>query len=115
MNNRLLLMVNPKNMLLVEPQILMILIPIQLLAYLILCLYHIIKDSKDDNGIVHTNTTSNTLIYLFLLFQCYVAMMYGIAALMILVIITTMLLLLYCGKKKHSNSLSKILHSDHLL
>lgn len=80
MNNRLFLMVNPKNMLLVEPQILMILIPIHVLAYLILCLYHIIKDSNDDNGVVHKNTTLNTLIYLFILFQCYVAIMYSIGS-----------------------------------
>jgi hypothetical protein len=83
MNNRLLLMVNPKNILLVEPQILLILIPIHVLAYLILCLYHIIQEDIVNPGIIHTNATLNTLTYLFLLFQCYVAIMYSIGSLSI--------------------------------
>jgi hypothetical protein len=83
MNNRLLLMVNPNNILLVEPQILMILIPIHVLTYLVVCLYQIIKDDSLNPGIIHTNATLNTLTYLFLLFQCYVAIMYSIGSLSI--------------------------------
>lgn len=80
LNNRLLLMVNPDNILLIEPQILLLLIPIHILTYLIICLYKIIKDDAVNPGIVHTNATVNTLIYLFLLFQCYVAIMYSIGS-----------------------------------
>ena len=82
-NNRLLLMVNPDNILLIEPQILLLLIPFHILSYLIVCLYKIIKDDAINPGIVHINATVNTLIYLFLLFQCYVAIMYSLGSLSI--------------------------------
>lgn len=80
LNNRLLLMVNPDNILLIEPQILLLLIPIHILTYLIICLSKIIKDDAVNPGIVHTNATVNTLIYLFLLFQCYVAIVYSLGS-----------------------------------
>ena len=80
LNNRVLLMVNPDNLLLIEPQILMLLIPVHILTYLIVCLYMIIKDDAENPGIIHTNSTVNTLIYLFLLFQCYVAIMYSLGS-----------------------------------
>ncbi|MDP3394221.1 hypothetical protein [Sediminibacterium sp.] len=79
MNNRLLLIANPENVLLIAPQILMILIPTHILTYLIVCLYKIIKEDAVNPGIVHKNATTNTLIYLFLLFQCYVAIMYSLS------------------------------------
>jgi len=78
MNNRLLVLSNPDNLLLIEPSILMLLIPIHLLTYLIVCLYKIIHEDAVNPGIIHTNATVNTLIYLFLLFQCYLAIMYSI-------------------------------------
>lgn len=83
LNNRFLLMVNPDNILLIEPQILLLIIPVHILTYLIVCLYKIIKDDAVNPGIVHTNATVNTLIYLFLLFQCYVAIMYSLGSLSI--------------------------------
>jgi len=69
---------NPDNLLLIDPSILMFLIPIHLLTYLIVCLYKIIHEDAVKPGIIHTNATVNTLIYLFLLFQCYLAIMYSI-------------------------------------
>ncbi len=78
LNNRLLVLSNPDNLLLIDPSILMILIPIHLLTYLIVCLYKIIHEDAVNPGIIHTNATVNTLIYLFLLFQCYLAIMYSI-------------------------------------
>lgn len=79
-NNRLLLLANPDNILLIEPQILLLIIPVHILSYLIVCLYKIIKDDAVNPGIVHTNATVNTLIYLFLLFQCYVAITYSLGS-----------------------------------
>ncbi|MDP2422221.1 hypothetical protein [Sediminibacterium sp.] len=61
-------------------KVLLLLTPIHLLSYLIICLYKIIKDDAENPGIVHISATVNTLIYLFLLFQCYVAIMYSLGS-----------------------------------
>ncbi len=61
-------------------KVLLLLTPIHLLSYLIICLYKIIKDDAENPGIVHSSATVNTLIYLFLLFQCYVAIMYSLGS-----------------------------------
>ena len=78
LNNRLLLLSNPDNMILIDPTILMLIIPMHILLYLIVCLYKIIHEDAVNPGIVHTNATVNTLIYLFLLFQCYLAILYSL-------------------------------------
>jgi len=78
LNNRLLLLSNPDDLLFVSPSILMIFISIHLLTYLIVCLYKIIHEDAVNPALVHTNATANTLIYLLLLFQCYLAIMYGL-------------------------------------
>lgn len=67
----------------VHLQILLILIPMHVLGYLLLSLYQVVKEDSIDQNLVNTSTTMRILVYLFLLFHAYVAIMYGIACFII--------------------------------
>ena len=67
----------------INPQILLIIVPIHVLGYLFYSLFQVIKEDSINHVHKHSNTIMRILIYLFLLFHAYVAIMYGIACFII--------------------------------
>lgn len=67
----------------INPQILLIIIPVHVLGYLLYCLYQVIEEDCIDQVQKNNNTTMRILVYLFLLFHAYLAIMYGIACFII--------------------------------